>query len=152
MGEVPLVAGEQDGIVRQDEAGDFQIHRADADALTAETGEQVSGVIVPRAPDPFGKRFDLPPQFGVGSDLAVEIAVPTTSASQPRLCSSTVMMVRSVSFRAACSRGARRWPAARLRSNSEKWSGSRTSNLFYVSLLFAILAPSRVACSKSGLS
>ena len=62
-------------------------------------------------------------------------------ASQPRVSSSTVTMVSAFSSRLAVKREASCRPGVKFRSSSEKWSVSRTSNFFPVSLPFAIFAP-----------
>ncbi len=46
--EVGRVAGEERGVVRQSDAGDFQIHRADARTLMAQLEEKLRGVGIPR--------------------------------------------------------------------------------------------------------
>src|SRR5436190_536557 len=50
------------------------------------------------------------------------------------------MTLTAMSGLAASSRARSRFPAAESRSHSEKWSVSRTSNLFFVGLLLSILA------------
>src|SRR6266478_9931139 len=62
------------------------------------------------------------------------------SASQPRISSSIVITVSVLSKTLKLSRWPSRLPGSKSRSNSEKWSVSRTSNFFLVGLLLPILA------------
>jgi hypothetical protein len=70
------VASQDSGIVRESDAGDFQIQGADAQALAAELDEQVCSVGIPRENDPVRERLDLALEFGVRSNLPVKVVVP----------------------------------------------------------------------------
>ena len=57
----------------ESDAGDFQIHRANAQALTPKREEKLRRLCVPREDYPVGEGLDLALELGVGSNLAVRI-------------------------------------------------------------------------------
>ncbi len=59
--------------MRQSDAGDFQIHRPDADALTTEVNETVGTLGVPREDPPRGEEIEVTLQTVVSNDLVMWI-------------------------------------------------------------------------------
>lgn len=77
MGEIARVAAEKCGIVRERDAGNFQIHRANPDALTTEVQKEFGGISIPGEDEPVGEDFHLPLKFGICGNLTMRIGVPT---------------------------------------------------------------------------
>lgn len=71
MGEVHGVAGEERGVVGDGDAGDSQIHRADADALAAEASEGGGGFSIQGENDPTGEEVHALDELLVGEDAFV---------------------------------------------------------------------------------
>jgi hypothetical protein len=73
LGEVHGVAGEERGVVSQGDAGDSQIHGADADALAAESREGGGGFGIQRENYPPSEEVHALDEFLVGEDAFVRI-------------------------------------------------------------------------------
>src|SRR5436190_683311 len=73
VGKVGPIPREQDGITREDDAGDFQIHRADAHAFTTILHEQISRTGVPREHGPGAEEMNPALQPLIGRNLAMRV-------------------------------------------------------------------------------
>ena len=71
LGEVHGVAGEERGIVGQGDAGDSQVHGADADALAAEASEGGGGFGIQRESHPAGEEVHALDELLLGEDAFV---------------------------------------------------------------------------------
>ena len=67
--EVHEVAAEEEGVVGDADCGDFEVHRADADALGLESVENVCSVGIKRENGKLRERFYARLEAGVGSEL-----------------------------------------------------------------------------------
>ena len=74
--EIGGVACQQRGIVREGDAGDFQIHGSDANAIAPQADESVGSIRIPRQDQPRGEEFDAVVQLSIGRDLLVRIREP----------------------------------------------------------------------------
>ena len=66
--------------MRENDTGDFQLHRADAHPLPKELQKQIGRFGSPRQDDPIGKDLNLPLELGIGADLAMGVVVPARKA------------------------------------------------------------------------
>lgn len=73
LGEVHGVAGEERGVVGQGDAGDSQIHGADADALAAKASVGGGGFGIEGENHPTGKKVHALDELLVGEDAFVRI-------------------------------------------------------------------------------
>ena len=140
LAEIARVAGQESGVVREDAAGDLQIHRADAHVFASKAHEQVGGRSIPRQHGPRGEEINAALQPLVGKNLPMRIVRRWISASHPRSCSSTVTIVVARSCPDAAIGSSNPSPTSEGRLSAETWSVSRTNNFSFVSLLFAVLA------------
>ena len=68
LGEVHGVAGEERGVVSQGDAGDSQVHGADADALAAKASEGDGGFSIQREDYPAGEEVHALDELLIGKD------------------------------------------------------------------------------------
>ncbi len=67
--EIYEVAAEEEGVVGDANGGDFEVHRADADALSLEAVESVCGIGIKREDGKFRECFDARLEACVGFEL-----------------------------------------------------------------------------------
>ena len=127
--------------MRESDAGDFQIQRANTHPLAAEVQKEIGGFGSPGQNDPVGKDLNLPLELGIGADLAMGVVVPAYlgEPASHLFFDSDDADGPFPAWRSQVERGDAS-QAAESRSHSEKWSVSRTSNLFFVGLLLPILS------------
>ena len=73
LGEVHGIAGEESGIVGDGDAGDFQIHGADAESVLLKLAEQCCRFLIERKDQPVGEQIDLLLQSRIDRDLPVRV-------------------------------------------------------------------------------
>ena len=71
--EVARIASQERYIVGQGNAGDFQIHRTDADAFASKAHEQVGGSSVPREHGPRGEKINAALEPLISKNLLVRV-------------------------------------------------------------------------------
>ena len=73
LGEVHGVAGEERGVVGDGDAGDFQVHGADADSALLELVKQGCRFLIEGEDQPVGEQSDLFLQSRIDRDLPVRV-------------------------------------------------------------------------------
>ena len=73
LGEVHGVAGEEGGVVGDGDAGDFQIHGADAKSALLKLAKQCCRFQIEREDQPVGEQFDLFLKPRIDRDLPVRV-------------------------------------------------------------------------------
>ena len=73
LGEVHGVAGEERGVVGDGDAGDFQVHGADADSALLELVKQCCRFLIEGEDQPVGEQIDLFLQLGIDRDLPLRV-------------------------------------------------------------------------------
>jgi hypothetical protein len=139
LGEVHGVASEECGVVGDGDAGNFQVHGADAESALLKLAKQYCRFLIERKDEPVDKQIDLLLLPRIDRDLPVRI-IGAVEQCQP---TAQVLLDgddgRGQRVGLILRRVRRSRPAAEFSSSSARWLVSSTFTVFKRGLAFAIL-------------